>query len=78
MLKLYIINNCCSWRNKLHSVFGNDLCVKLDPFYAIQRVLQYVPKRKGVCCTVISMREKMRESLKLFIRDPSDIGKKEK
>ena len=58
ILKLYIIDKCCSWRNKLYSVFGNDHSVKLDPFHAIQRVLQCVPKRKGVCSTMMSLRKK--------------------
>ena len=40
------IDNCCQWRAKLQSVFGNDTSVKLDPFHAIQRPLQN-PKKVG-------------------------------
>ena len=33
-LKEFYIDNCCSWRKKLQSVFGDDLIVYLDIFHA--------------------------------------------
>lgn len=41
------IDNCCQWRAKLQSVFGNDTSVKLDPFHAIQRFTSKIPRKGG-------------------------------
>ena len=42
---LIIIDNCCTWRNKLCEVFGEHLRVRLDLFHAVQRVTSTIPKR---------------------------------
>ena len=34
-VKEFYVDNCCSWRNKLKSVFGEDLKVYLDVFHAV-------------------------------------------
>ena len=46
----FYIDNCCQWRAKLQSVFGNNTLVQLDPFHAIQSLLQKSRERgvKGV------------------------------
>lgn len=33
------IDNCCSWRKKLRSIFSTDCLVKLDLFHAVSRVV---------------------------------------
>lgn len=37
-VKEFIIDNCCSWRNKLQSIFGCQMRVSLDIFHAVQNV----------------------------------------
>lgn len=39
------VDDCCRLRNKIHSVFGNNVAVKLDLFHAIQRVTKTFSKR---------------------------------
>ena len=67
----FIVDNCCQWRNKLQSIFGNHLIVKLDVFHAIQRVSKKIPKRHHYHSQCI-------HALKLVFRDPSDRGKERK
>ena len=39
------IDECCKSRNKIQSVFGADVSVKLDVFHAVQRIPKTLPKR---------------------------------
>ena len=39
------IDNCCSWRKKLHTIFGTDIKVSLDIFHAVQRVMRTISKK---------------------------------
>ena len=63
------IDNCCQWRAKLQSVFGNDTSVKLDPFHAIQRFTSKIPRTWGRGSALRKLRSR------LIIRDPTDQGK---
>ena len=67
-VKEFYIDNCCSWRNKLKSVFGDDLKVYLDIFHAVQRIGQKIPKRHP-------LRNECINDLRLVFRQPSDLGK---
>lgn len=44
-IKHIYIDNCCHWRNKLNTVFGEHVEVHLDLFYAVQRLVKKIPKR---------------------------------
>lgn len=44
-VKTCYIDNCCSWRGKLQSVFTSSCNVKLDLFHAVSRVVTAMPKR---------------------------------
>lgn len=44
-IKEIIIDNCCHWRKKLQSVFGNSTKVYLDLFHAVQRVTRILSKK---------------------------------
>lgn len=51
-IKSCYIDNCCSWRSKLQSVFTSSCDVKLDLFHAVSRVVTEMPKRHpfhGAC-----------------------------
>lgn len=65
----FYIDNCCSWRKKLQSIFGPDLKVKLDIFHAVQRITKKIPKRHLFHSECVC-------DLKLAFRHPSDKGKK--
>ena len=68
-LKEFYIDNCCTWRKKLQTVFGDQLAVRLDIFHAVKRVSDKIPKRHPL------RRECMRDWQMVF-RDPSDLGEK--
>lgn len=68
------IDNCCQWRNSLQDVFGVDVCVKLDLFHAVQRVISKIPKRGAKGSVITGLRRPLKEDLKLVFRDPSDLG----
>lgn len=42
--KIVSVDNCCTTRNKLQSLFGDDI-VYLDIFHAAQRIVKHMPKR---------------------------------
>ena len=44
----FYIDNCCSLRSKLQSIFGTQLKVYLDLFHAIQRISQKNTKKTSV------------------------------
>ena len=68
-LKEFYIDNCCSRRKKLQSVFGDDLIVYLDIFHAVKRFSEKIAKRNPLRRQCIS------EWQKVF-RDSSDQGEK--
>lgn len=62
-----VIDNCCSWRNKLQTVFGRQLKVLLDLFHIVQRVVKLILKKHPFayrCC----------QSFRKVFHHPSDIG----
>ena len=66
-LEEFFIDNCCSFRRKLQSVFGPQLAVYLDIFHAVQRISTKIPKRH-------LYRHECLKSLTLVFRDPCDQG----
>ena len=72
------IDNCCQWRAKLQSVFGNDTSVKLDLFHAIQRFTSKIPRKGGRGSALRKLRSRLISNFKLIIRDPTDQGKTRK
>ena len=67
MVKEFYVDNCCTWRSKLQSVFGAELRVHLDIFHAVKRVGDKIPKRH-------ELRTACMEDLRMVFRDPSDRG----
>ena len=43
--KMIMIENCCMWKRKLQSTFGESTCVELDIFHAVKRVTGSMSKR---------------------------------
>ena len=66
-LEEFFIDNCCTLRSKLKSVFGEHLRVYLDLFHALQRVSAKIPKKHPY-------QEECMRDLRLVFRDPSDKG----
>ena len=62
------VDNCCQSRNKLQSIFGQDIRVRLDIFHAIQRITKTMSKHHPLCHSIM-------KDIKLIFRDPLDIGK---
>ena len=44
-LKIVYIDDCCKLRNKIRSIFGYNITVKLDLFHAIQRITKTLSKK---------------------------------
>jgi hypothetical protein len=44
-VNMCVIDNCCSWRKKLQTVFGSQLTVLLDLFHAVQRIVKCISKK---------------------------------
>ena len=65
------VDTCCSQRNKLQEVFGEDATVRLDIFHAEQHITRKIPK-----CHPFSS-ECMNDS-KMVYRSPTDIAKQRK
>ena len=66
-LEEFFIDNCCTFRSKLRSVFGDNLRVYLDIFHAVQRVSAKIPKKHPY-------RQECMRDLRLVFRDPTDQG----
>ena len=67
--KIVTVDNCCTVRNKLKALFGDDIIVNLDIFHATQRIIKPMPKRHPLythCKSDITM----------IFRDPKDRGTK--
>ena len=63
------IDECCKLREKVKSVFGPHVSVKLDLFHAVQRITRTLPKRHpliGLCT----------QELRLVFRKDGDTGEK--
>ncbi|XP_067025755.1 uncharacterized protein [Acropora muricata] len=73
LISHFYVDNCCQWRQKLNSVF-DGVCVKLDPFHAIQRVTSKISKKRGNS-PFQRLRAQMVQDFKLILRQPSHIGK---
>lgn len=54
-IKTIYIDECCKLRNKVQSVFGTDVSVKLDIFHAVQRVTKTLPKRHQLTKQCVAM-----------------------
>ena len=66
-LKEIYVDDCCRLRNKMQSVFGREVVVKLDIFHAIQRITKKTSKWHSLFYDFVA-------SLKHVFRDPSDVG----
>ena len=66
-VKMIIIDNCCTWRRKLESTFGDDVQIKLDIFHAIKRVSCALSKRHPHFFSCI-------QDLRLVFRNKGDNG----
>lgn len=69
MIKLFYIDNCCQWKNKLQGLFGRELLVKLDLFHAIQRITKKISKRHQFYGNCVN-------DLCLVFREKNDQGAK--
>ena len=74
MTSIYI-DNYCQWRNLLQNVFAEELCVKLDLFHAVQRIVSKIPKCGKKGSVIKDLCRYLKDKLKLVFRDPSDLGK---
>ena len=45
MLQEFYVDICCSWRQKLKGVFGEQVKVYVDLFHAVKRITDSIPKR---------------------------------
>ena len=63
----FSIDNCCSWRAKLQSIFGKEVKVTLDLFYAVQRVVRTISKRN-------KLSQMSCEHFRLIFRQEDDRG----
>ena len=69
VLEAFYVDICCTWRDKLISIFGPQLKVYLDLFHAVQRISKKIPKRHPYPYHFSCM-----QALKLSFRDNSDQG----
>ena len=67
-LEEFYIDNCCSWRKKLQSVFGTTLKVYLDLFHAVKPIGEKISKKHP-------LRKECMDALRLVSRDPTHLGK---
>ena len=66
-LEVVIIDNCCTWKKKLSSTFGNEIKIKLDLFHAVQRITKAVSKRNPHFYSFV-------QDLRLVFRKQGDCG----
>ena len=76
-LEGFIIDNCCSVKNKINAIFGPTVAIKLDLFHALKRILDQIP-RKGVTAELRGVRHLMIKDLRLCFRDDNDFGQSRK
>ena len=62
------LDNCCKWTQFLGKYFPG-VCIKLDIFHAVQRLVRKIPKRSKYSSV-------MSKEYGLVFRQPGDIGKK--
>ncbi len=68
-IRIVYVDNCCQWRAKIQSVFGEQVKVLLDIFHAVQRVSKTIPKRHPFHSACL-------QDLRLVFRTPGDYGEK--
>ena len=68
-IRVVYIDDCCKIRNKIHSVFGQNVSVKLDLFHATQRVTKTLCKANEQFYNCV-------QDLRLVFREDGDSGKK--
>jgi len=74
----FIIDNCCSVKNKINAIFGSTVAIKrLDLFHALKRILDQI-LRKGVTTEMRGVRHVMIKNLRLCFRDDNDFGQSRK
>ena len=61
-------DTCCKWAGKLDSAF-RDVPVKLDIFYAVQRLSSTIPKRTNFHAEIV-------RAYSLVFRDPRNLGER--
>ena len=76
-LEGFIIDNCCSVKNKINAIFGSTVTIKLDLFHALKCILDQIP-RKGVTAELRGVRHVMIKNLRLCFRDDNDFGQSRK
>ena len=68
-IKVVYVDNCCQWRAKIQSIFGDQVKVLLDVFHAFQRVSKTISKRHPFHAACL-------QDLKLVFRLPGDYGER--
>lgn len=63
----FYVDICCTWRQKIQSVFGPTVCVYLDLFHAVKRISSTISKKNPLFYQCVA-------ALKLVFRDPTDKG----
>lgn len=66
-LEFFILDNCCKWKNKITSIFGANVLIKLDPFHAIQRIVETLRKKHP-------FHKQMCQDLQKLLRSEGDSG----
>ena len=61
------VDNCCQLRDKLTTIMGSNVLVKLDLFHAVQRITKTISKKHPYFHQCIA-------DLKLTFRQPNDLG----
>lgn len=68
-IQVVYIDDCCKLRRKIHSVFGEDVSVKLDLFHATQRVTRTLRKLNDQFYNCV-------QDLRLVFRQDGDSARK--
>ena len=68
-IQIVYIDDCCKRRRKIHSVFGQDVSVKLDLFHATQRITRTLRKSNDQFYNCV-------QDLRLVFRKEGDSGRK--
>lgn len=69
-VEIIMLDNCCSWRKKVTSLFKNT-DVKLDLFHAVQRITKYIHM-------YYDYRTNILKDLRLVFRQVHDVEKERK
>lgn len=66
-IKTIYVDNCCQWRQQICEVFGSNVTVLLDVFYAVQRMSRKMPKRHPFFAACL-------QDLRMVFRSPGEYG----